>query len=50
MVTLFIVVLVLLNVAANILASVQDLYIEYHHWLFIFEAVSTLIFSVEYLS
>ncbi|MBT8116325.1 MAG: ion transporter [Gammaproteobacteria bacterium] len=49
-VTLFIVVLVLLNVAANILASVQDLYIEYHHWLFIFEAVSTLIFSVEYLS
>ncbi|MGB5260707.1 MAG: ion transporter [Gammaproteobacteria bacterium] len=49
-VTLFIVMLVLLNVVANILASVQGFYTRYSRPLFIFEAVSTLIFSVEYLS
>jgi voltage-gated potassium channel len=49
-VTLLIVMLVLFNVVANVLASVQSFYARYSHTLFIFEAVSTLIFSIEYLS
>ena len=48
LVTLVIVTLVLLNVLANILASVNDLYHTYHSALLVFEAVSTLIFTVEY--
>jgi voltage-gated potassium channel len=47
-VTLFIVVLVLLNVASNILASMLDFYAAHRERLSIFEMVSTLIFTVEY--
>jgi len=48
LITLVIVTLVLLNVIANILASVQNFYNEYHRWLFIFEAASTVFFTIEY--
>jgi len=50
LVTVFIVVLVLLNVTTNILASMQDFYAEHKGWLFRFELVSTLIFTVEYFA
>jgi len=50
LVTAAIVCLVVLNVFANILASVDDVYRDYRHALFVFEAISTLIFSVEYVS
>ena len=50
LVTLVIVVLVLLNVLANILASVPDVYRSYSHALLQFEAVSTLIFTIEYVA
>ena len=49
-VTIFIVILVMLNVAANILASIQEIYREYSRALFMFEALSTVIFTVEYCS
>lgn len=48
LVTLVIVVLVLLNVLANILASIPDVYRTYSRALIQFEAISTLIFTVEY--
>lgn len=50
LVTMFIVVLVLLNVTTNILASMQEFYVEHKGWLFKFELVSTLIFTVEYFA
>jgi voltage-gated potassium channel len=50
LVTIFIVVLVLLNVTTNILASMQEFYVEHKGWLFKFELVSTLIFTVEYFA
>ena len=49
LVTLFIISLVLLNVAANILVSMEDINNRYGDWLFFFEAASVLIFSVEYI-
>jgi voltage-gated potassium channel len=49
LVTMCIVLLVLFNVTANILASMDDFYHRYARWLYTFEAVSTLIFTVEYV-
>lgn len=48
-VTLAIVTLVLLNVVANILASVESVFLAYRRELFAFEVISTLLFTLEYV-
>ncbi|MGR2824518.1 ion transporter [Acinetobacter sp. 1124_18A] len=45
----FLVVLIVGNVAAVLLETVNDLYISYHAWFDYFEVISIAVFSIEYL-
>ena len=45
----FVILLVILNVAAFILETEKDIYNEYNQFFDIFELVSVVIFSIEYL-